>query len=158
MTRMHKYGESNTTRIMMAAVHHVTAWAGHTKYQAAWFFWTECTYLPSKKAYEMSTNNILIPSKKEARDHRPHWRLGPWSSICFLIIRPFITSICTLYCEAQLFSSCVVYFNQQKHYSVFPWDMNVFRSVSKHIGRRHYNEAGMLQCSYVIRVKVGSNI
>ena len=37
MPRMHKYGESKTTRIMMATVPHVTAWAGHTKYQAAWF-------------------------------------------------------------------------------------------------------------------------
>jgi len=35
--RMHKYGESKTTRIMMVAVHHVTAWAGSTKYQAAGF-------------------------------------------------------------------------------------------------------------------------
>jgi len=34
---MHKYGESKTTRIMMATVGHVTAWAGRTKYQAAWF-------------------------------------------------------------------------------------------------------------------------
>ena len=32
--RMHKYGESKTTRIMMATVRHVTAWAGRTKYQA----------------------------------------------------------------------------------------------------------------------------
>jgi hypothetical protein len=36
-SRMHKYGESKTTRIMMATVPHVTAWAGCTKYQAAWF-------------------------------------------------------------------------------------------------------------------------
>jgi len=35
--RMHKYGESKTTRIMMATVRHVTAWAGRMKYQAAWF-------------------------------------------------------------------------------------------------------------------------
>jgi len=34
---MHKYGESKTTRIMMATVRHVTARAGRTKYQAAWF-------------------------------------------------------------------------------------------------------------------------
>jgi hypothetical protein len=37
MLRMHKYGESKTTWIMMATVHHVTAWAGRTKYQATWF-------------------------------------------------------------------------------------------------------------------------
>ena len=35
--RMHKYGESKTTRIMMATVPHVTAWAGRTKYQAYGF-------------------------------------------------------------------------------------------------------------------------
>jgi len=33
--RMHKYGESKTTRIMMATVPHVTAWAGLRKFQAA---------------------------------------------------------------------------------------------------------------------------
>jgi len=35
--RMHKYGESKTTRIMMVALSHVTAWAGLMKYQTAWF-------------------------------------------------------------------------------------------------------------------------
>jgi len=35
--RMHKYGESKTTPIMMAAVRHVIAWARCTKYQATWF-------------------------------------------------------------------------------------------------------------------------
>jgi len=34
---MHKYGESKTTRIMMATVPHVTAWVGGTKYQADGF-------------------------------------------------------------------------------------------------------------------------
>jgi hypothetical protein len=32
-----KYGESKTTRIMMATVPHVTSEAGHTKFQAAGF-------------------------------------------------------------------------------------------------------------------------
>ena len=36
--RMGKYGESKTTRIMVATVRHVTAWAGRTKYQADWLF------------------------------------------------------------------------------------------------------------------------
>ena len=35
--QMHEYGESKTTRVMMAIVRHVTAWAGRTKHQAAWF-------------------------------------------------------------------------------------------------------------------------
>jgi len=34
---MHKYGETKTTRIMMATIRYVTAWAGRTEYQAAWF-------------------------------------------------------------------------------------------------------------------------
>jgi len=34
---MRKYGESKTTRIMMATVRHMTAWAAHTKYQADGF-------------------------------------------------------------------------------------------------------------------------
>ena len=33
--QMHKYGESKTTQIVMATVHHVTSGAGHTKLQAA---------------------------------------------------------------------------------------------------------------------------
>jgi len=35
--RMHKYGESKTTRIMMATVPHVTARTGRTKYHADGF-------------------------------------------------------------------------------------------------------------------------
>jgi len=34
--RMHKYGESKTTHIMMPTVRHATA-GGRTKYQATWF-------------------------------------------------------------------------------------------------------------------------
>jgi len=35
--RMRKYGESKTTRNMMATVRHVTSGAGRTKFQTAWF-------------------------------------------------------------------------------------------------------------------------
>jgi len=35
--RMHKYGESKTTRIMMATVTPITAWVGRTKSQADGF-------------------------------------------------------------------------------------------------------------------------
>jgi len=35
--RINKYGETKTTRIKMATVRHVTAWAVCTEYQAAWF-------------------------------------------------------------------------------------------------------------------------
>jgi len=37
MPQIYKYGETKTTRIMMATVRHVTAWAGRKKYQTAWF-------------------------------------------------------------------------------------------------------------------------
>jgi len=50
--RMHKYGESKTTRIMMADVRHVTAWAGHTKYQAAWVF--------SNRVYNLSSFSYFV--------------------------------------------------------------------------------------------------
>jgi len=35
--RMHKYGESKTTQIMMATVRHVTSSSGLTKFQADGF-------------------------------------------------------------------------------------------------------------------------
>jgi len=41
--RMRKYGESKTTRIMMATVPHVTSGSGLRKFQADGFFSTECT-------------------------------------------------------------------------------------------------------------------
>jgi len=34
--RMHKYGESKTTRIVMITVRHVTSGVGLGKFQAAW--------------------------------------------------------------------------------------------------------------------------
>jgi len=37
MPRMHKYGESKTTGIMMATVRHVTSSSGLRKFQAIWF-------------------------------------------------------------------------------------------------------------------------
>jgi len=44
--RMRKYGESKTTRIIMATVPHVTSGSGLRKFQAdGFFFSTECTYL-----------------------------------------------------------------------------------------------------------------
>jgi len=41
--RMLKYGESKTTRIMMATVPHVTSGLELRKYQGDGFFWHECT-------------------------------------------------------------------------------------------------------------------
>jgi hypothetical protein len=37
MPRMHKYGETKMTRIVMATVRHVTSSSGRRKFQAAWF-------------------------------------------------------------------------------------------------------------------------
>ena len=41
--RMRKYGESKTTRIMMATVPHVTSGLGLRKFQPDGFLLTECT-------------------------------------------------------------------------------------------------------------------
>ena len=41
--RMRKYGESKTTRIMMATVLHVTSGSGLREFEADGFFGTECT-------------------------------------------------------------------------------------------------------------------
>jgi len=43
--RMHKYGESKTTRIMMATVPQVTSSLGLRKFQADGFCSTECTHI-----------------------------------------------------------------------------------------------------------------
>jgi hypothetical protein len=43
--RMRKYGESKTTRIMMATVPHVTSGSGLRKFQADGFCSCECTQL-----------------------------------------------------------------------------------------------------------------
>jgi len=43
MPQMHKYGESKTTWIMLATVHHMTFSSGLRKFQAACFCRTECT-------------------------------------------------------------------------------------------------------------------
>jgi len=40
--RNRKYGESKTTRIMIATVQHVTSGSGLRKFQADGFFSTEC--------------------------------------------------------------------------------------------------------------------
>jgi len=73
-TGMRNYGESKTTRIMMATVPHVTAWAGRTKYQADgflfdWVYTTErqLTSLVSDKSYSSNVVSkacvVIINSK-----------------------------------------------------------------------------------------------
>jgi len=53
--QMRKYGETKTTRIMMATVHHVTAWAGCTKYQAAWIL--------LNRVYHLVTRHYLVTTE-----------------------------------------------------------------------------------------------
>jgi len=61
--RMRKYGESKTTRIMMATVPHVTSGSGLRKFQADgfffffFFFWIECSM---KSRYEFRGLGIDI--------------------------------------------------------------------------------------------------
>jgi len=52
---MHKYGESKTTRIMMAIVRHVTSSSGLRKFQAAWFLLNR-----GYKAYKFANINIHL--------------------------------------------------------------------------------------------------
>jgi len=50
--RKSKYGDSKTTRIMMATVSHVTSGSGLKKIQADGFFFpTECTKMPLPEFY-----------------------------------------------------------------------------------------------------------
>ena len=45
MPQMHKYGESKLTRIVMAAVHHVTLEWDIRNSRLVDFCWMECTYV-----------------------------------------------------------------------------------------------------------------
>jgi len=56
--RMHKYGKSKTTRIMMAHVRHVTTWAGSTKYQAAWFLLNR-VYMDGRQSLQRKDSVIV---------------------------------------------------------------------------------------------------
>ena len=49
--RMHKYGESKTTRIMTVNVRHVDAWAGLTKYQTASFLFDRVYMVECEAVY-----------------------------------------------------------------------------------------------------------
>jgi len=50
--RMHKYGESKTTEIMMATVRHVTSSSGLRKFQADGFLMNR-GYMPDSKAWSI---------------------------------------------------------------------------------------------------------
>jgi len=82
---MHKYLESKTTRIMMATVRHVTAWAGRTKYQADGFLLDGVYHRPLmylKDRSNLRTNLIYFRnlfSKTELTSQHLHGR------DCFLI-------------------------------------------------------------------------
>jgi len=56
MARMRKYGESKTTRIMMATVPHVTSGLGLRKFQADGFLLTRVYSSHSQSAWRMKEN------------------------------------------------------------------------------------------------------
>ena len=58
--RMRKYGESKTTRIVMATVPHVTAWAARTKYQADGFLLDGVYIRPSSGALDVELQHIVF--------------------------------------------------------------------------------------------------
>jgi len=61
MSRMRKYGESKTTRIMMAIVPHVTSGSGLRKFQADGFLFNRVykhSYSPLPHVY---TLHLLMP-------------------------------------------------------------------------------------------------
>ena len=54
--RMHKYVANKTTRIMMATVRHVTAWAGRTKFQTDGFLHNNNTQCAALSVQRQITN------------------------------------------------------------------------------------------------------
>ena len=78
--KRHEYGESKTTRIMMATVRHVTAWAGRTKYQAAWV-------LLNRMHNRTPMCNTLFWSKDVLRD-------CVWRSCFLLVLWSWILQFC----------------------------------------------------------------
>jgi len=64
--RMHKYGESKTTRIMMATVPHVTSSLGLRKFQADGFLLTwvyQCSTATLKMEAEGSSETLYVRTK-----------------------------------------------------------------------------------------------
>jgi len=57
--RMHKYVESKMTRNMMATVRHITAWAGRTKFQAAWFLLNSVQRIQYNKLTQLTQTALL---------------------------------------------------------------------------------------------------
>ena len=72
--RMRKYGESKTTRIMMATVPHVTSGLGLRKFQAGGFLLTREYF----RLFMMTTNLFVIVNVKQLR-------IGG----CFGVLLPF---------------------------------------------------------------------
>jgi hypothetical protein len=71
MSRMHKYGETKTTRIMMATVRHVTSSSGLRKFQAAWFLLNRgyidilCRLRDAVRKPRKMENQQLVSSSKQ---------------------------------------------------------------------------------------------
>ena len=87
--RMRKYGESKTTRIMMATVPHVTSGLGLRKFQADGFLLTK-VYLSNPRTLIVSFSqalgsNNLCTKKKNRENHRPLTAPSPQKSLIFLV-------------------------------------------------------------------------
>ena len=63
---MHKYGESKTTRIMMATVPHVTSGSGLRKFQADGFFFVRVYSLVLKSYFSLGRTD-----RQTYRKHLP---------------------------------------------------------------------------------------
>jgi len=82
MSRKHKYGETKTTRIVMATVRHMTSSSGLRKFQATDFCWTE------------GTTQTLV----DAKGMTTHCNKGtPLTSIKRFRLRPQVFNILTPY-------------------------------------------------------------
>jgi len=59
---MHKYEESKTTRIMMATIPHVTAWAGRTKYHTDGFLfdWVYRDFQHCNTTHTTETSQLCV--------------------------------------------------------------------------------------------------
>jgi hypothetical protein len=103
--RMRKYGESKTTRIMMATVPHVTAWAGRTKYRADGFLfdWVYSASLVGKhcsKSYDRSYLSCWSVAREQLQGKSDVWLTVHRNSVW--IRNKLDVTFCILYFSSNL--------------------------------------------------------
>jgi len=101
--RMHKYGESKTTEIMMATVRHVTSRSGLRKFQADGFF------------FRLSVPVIGCVSIHGCRTQKCEGLTGRKCTRLYVVILP--CSHCTLYTWIVTHHSSAFHFTKQKHFT-----------------------------------------